>query len=91
MADARHAVVVVLVDPKMVIEKAAWNPYITALWAEAEKAPERHRVFPVAFAASAFNLMAESNFIRRSALAAAEAGEKSSQGLQSALKNQKTG
>ncbi|MES2921924.1 MAG: TIR domain-containing protein [Verrucomicrobiota bacterium] len=64
MADARHSVVVVLVDSKMVIEKAAWSPYVAALWSEAEKAPDRHRVFPVAFAASAFNLMRELNFIR---------------------------
>jgi SLOG cluster2/TIR domain len=64
MGDARHSVVVVLVDPKMVIEKAAWSAYVAALWSEAEKAPDRHRVFPVAFASSAFNLMGESNFIR---------------------------
>ena len=64
MGEAHHSVVVVLVDPKMVIGNAAWGPYIKALWEQAEKARERHRVFPVAFAASAFNLMAESNFIR---------------------------
>jgi SLOG cluster2/TIR domain len=64
MDDAHHSIVVVLVDAKLVIGKAAWSPYITALWTDAEKSPERHRVFPVAFASSAFNLMGESNFIR---------------------------
>jgi hypothetical protein len=63
---ARHTAIVVLVDPQMVVA-AGWGAYATKLWQQARVAPERHRLFPVAFDDSAYQLspqIAEANFIR---------------------------
>lgn len=63
MDDAHHSVVVVLVDADMLIENAAWGSYVSALRDQAEAAPDRHRVFPVAFARN-YNLIGATNYIR---------------------------
>lgn len=61
---ARHTAVIVLVDPKMVLGGSAWRDYVAELWKAADAAPEWHRVFPVAIAPSAFNILPEAHFIR---------------------------
>jgi len=63
---ARHTAVIVLVDPKMVIADG-WDAYVAELWQQAGAAPERHRLFPIAFDDTAYQLspqVAAANFIR---------------------------
>jgi hypothetical protein len=63
---ARHTAIVVLVDPEMVIAEG-WDTYVADLWQQAGAAPERHRLFPVAFDDTAYQLspqIGEVNFIR---------------------------
>jgi hypothetical protein len=64
--DARHTAIVVLVDAEMVIGEG-WDKYVEELWRQAGATPERHRLFPVAFDDSAYQLsplVGEVNFIR---------------------------
>ena len=63
---AQHTAIVVLVDPEMVIAEG-WDAYVAELWKQAGAAPERHRLFPVAFDDTAYQLspqIGEVNFIR---------------------------
>jgi hypothetical protein len=63
---ARHTAIIVLVDPKMVIADG-WDVYVAELWQQAGAAPDRHRLFPVAFDDTAYQLspqVAAANFIR---------------------------
>ena len=64
---ARHTTVIALVDVEMITGSPAWKSYVTNLWEETSARPERHRLFPVAFAKGAYNLsraIGEANFIR---------------------------
>jgi hypothetical protein len=63
---ARHTAIIVLVDPKMVIADG-WDAYVAELWQQVGAAPDRHRLFPVAFDDTAYQLspqVAAANFIR---------------------------
>lgn len=63
---ARHTAIIVLVDPEMVAAEG-WDNYVEELWQQAGAAPERHRLFPVAFDNTAFKLspkIGKINFIR---------------------------
>ena len=63
---AQHSAIIVLVDPKMVIADG-WDAYVADLWQQAGVAPDRHRLFPVAFDDTAYQLspqVAAANFIR---------------------------
>ncbi len=63
---AQHSAIIVLVDPKMVIADG-WDAYVAELWQQAGAAPDRHRLFPVAFDDTAYQLspqVAAANFIR---------------------------
>lgn len=64
--DAQHTAIIVLVDAEMVIAEG-WDVYVEALWQQAGAAPERHRLFPVAFDDTAYQLSPQIgavNFIR---------------------------
>lgn len=52
--DAHHTVVVVLVDAKMLLARAAWQAWLTPLWQAAQACPERHRVFHVSLTPNSF-------------------------------------
>ena len=52
---AQHTAIIVLVDPQMVIEDG-WETYVDDLWNQASAAPDRHRLFPVAFDDTAYQL-----------------------------------
>jgi hypothetical protein len=63
---AQHTAIVVLVDAEMVIGEG-WDKYIEELWQQTGAAPEQHRLFPVAFDDTAYQLspqIGEVNFIR---------------------------
>jgi SLOG cluster2/TIR domain len=63
---AQHTAIVVLVDPQMVIAEG-WDAYVAELWKQAGAAPDRHRLFPVAFDDTAYQLSPQIgavNFIR---------------------------
>ena len=63
---ARHTAIIVLVDPQMVVAEG-WDAYVEELWQQAGAAPERHRLFPVAFDDTAYQLSPQIgpvNFIR---------------------------
>lgn len=63
---ARHTAIIVLVDAEMVVAEG-WDHYVEELWKQAGAAPERHRLFPVAFDNNAYQLSPEIgavNFIR---------------------------
>ena len=63
---AQHTAIIVLVDSQMVIADG-WDKYVEDLWNQAGAAPDRHRLFPVAFDDTAYNLSAqvgEVNYIR---------------------------
>jgi hypothetical protein len=52
---AQHTAIIVLVDPQMVITDD-WDKYVDDLWNQAGAAPDRHRLFPVAFDDTAYQL-----------------------------------
>jgi len=52
---AQHTAIIVLVDPQMVIDDG-WETYVDDLWNQAGAAPDRHRLFPVAFDDTAYQL-----------------------------------
>src|SRR5215211_835471 len=54
---AQHTAIIVLVDPQIVIADG-WDKYVEELWNEASVAPHRHRLFPVAFDDTAYQLSA---------------------------------
>lgn len=63
---AQHTAIIVLVDPEMVIAEG-WDRYVEELWHQTGAAPERHRLFPVAFDDTAYQLSSQIgavNFIR---------------------------
>jgi hypothetical protein len=63
---AQHTAIIVLVDPEMVIAEG-WDKYVEGLWNQAGAAPDRHRLFPVAFDDTAYELSSKIgavNFIR---------------------------
>jgi hypothetical protein len=63
---AQHTAIIVLVDPQMVIADG-WDKYAEELWSQASAAPDRHRLFPVAFDDVAYQLsqqISAVNFIR---------------------------
>ena len=63
---AQHTAIIVLVDPQMVIADG-WDKYVEDLWNQAGAAPHRHRLFPVAFDDTAYQLSAQIgavNYIR---------------------------
>jgi len=63
---AQHTAIIVLVDPEMVAAEG-WDKYIEELWKQVGAAPKRHRLFPVAFDDTAYQLSPQIgavNFIR---------------------------
>jgi hypothetical protein len=65
LGQAQRTAVIVLVDVEMVLGEG-WDGYIAGLCKEAAESPS-HRVFPVAFSDTAYNLhpeVAASNFVR---------------------------
>jgi len=63
---AQHTAIIVLVDPEMVVTEG-WDKYVEELWRRAGAAPDRHRLFPVAFDDTAYQLssqIGEVNFVR---------------------------
>ena len=63
---AQHTAIIVLVDPQMVIGDG-WDTYVEEIWRQSGAEPERHRLFPVAFDDSAYQLSAQIgavNYIR---------------------------
>jgi hypothetical protein len=63
---AQHTAIIVLVDPQMVIADG-WDKYVEELWNQAGAVPDRHRLFPVAFDDTAYQLSARIgavNYIR---------------------------
>jgi hypothetical protein len=63
---ARHSAIIVLVDAEMVVAEG-WDKYVEELWKQSGAAHERHRLFPVAFDDTAYQLsqqIATVNFIR---------------------------
>jgi hypothetical protein len=52
---AQHTAIIVLVDPQMVITDD-WDKYVDYLWNQAGAAPDRHRLFPVAFDDTSYQL-----------------------------------
>ncbi len=63
---AQHTAIIVLVDPQMIIADG-WDKYVEDLWNQARVAPDRHRLFPVAFDDTAYQLSAQIsavNYIR---------------------------
>jgi hypothetical protein len=63
---AQHTAIIVLVDPQMVIADG-WDKYVDDLWNQVGVTPDRHRLFPVAFDDTAYQLSAQIgavNYIR---------------------------
>lgn len=55
---ARHSVVILLADAKMVLERdGAWGQYVSNLFAEARKSGGRHRVLPILLDSSAAKIV----------------------------------
>ncbi len=69
--EARHTAIITLVDAKMVLTPG-WAEYVETLWRQVSGSSERHRLYPVAMSASAYQFsvqISEVNFIRLQHLA----------------------
>ena len=69
--EALHTAIITLVDAKMVLTPG-WAEYVETLWQQVSGSCERHRLYPVAMSASAYQFSAqisEVNFIRLQHLA----------------------